>query len=126
MVTPRRIARRHLFEGGADLLHARARSLARGSRAWPVAPLADPIVALGASPEAARMVLAQYLFQMYGLLGLGDGRSVEVLEQVLALAESCFGPIMIECVERVPELGDSFRARLPRVAAFAVGAAPGR
>lgn len=86
-------------------------------------PLFDPIVAPGASPAAARLALAQYLFQMYGLVGLGDGQSRDVLEQVLALAESCFGAI------RVTSAADAegpYRACLPRVAVFAVGCVPER
>ncbi|MGH3564662.1 MAG: class I SAM-dependent methyltransferase [Pseudonocardia sp.] len=86
-------------------------------------PLCDPIIAPGASPAAARLALAQYLFQMYGLIGLGDGRSTDVLEQVLSLAESCFGPIRIDrgSMEEGP-----YRACLPRVAVFAVGGVPAR
>lgn len=85
-------------------------------------PLVDPIIAPGVSPVAARLALAQYLFQMYGLVGLGDGRSLDVLEQVLSLAESCFGAI---AVDSVPEEG-SYRACLPRVAVSAVGRVPMR
>jgi SAM-dependent methyltransferase len=86
-------------------------------------PLCDPIIASGTSPAAARLALAQYLFQMYGLVGLGDGQSLDVLEQVLSLAESCFGAIRIEAV---PEQDSSYRACLPRVAVFAVGRVPAR
>lgn len=86
-------------------------------------PLIDPIIAPGASPAAARLALARYLFQMYGLVGLGDGQSLDVLEQVLSLAESCFGAIG---VDRVPEQNGPYRAYLPRVAVFAVGSVPAR
>lgn len=83
--------------------------------------LSDPIVAPGPSPEAARTTLALYLYQMYGLIGLGEGRSPYVQEQVLALAESTFGAVT---VERAEGETDSYRACLPRVAAYAVGSAP--
>lgn len=86
-------------------------------------PLFDPIIAPGASPAAARLALAQYLFQMYGLVGLGDGQSLDVLEQVLSLAESCFGAIRID---NVPDEDGPYRACLPRVAVFAVGCVPAR
>jgi SAM-dependent methyltransferase len=84
-------------------------------------PLVDPIVTPGSSPEGARLALARYLFQMYGLVGLGDGKSIDVLEQVLSFAESCFGPIEIGCTldQTLP-----YNASLPRVAVFAVGTVP--
>ncbi len=86
-------------------------------------PLCDPIIATGTSPAAARLALAQYLFQMYGLVGLGGGQSLDVLEQVLSLAESCFGAIR---VDSLTEEEGPYRACLPRVAVFAVGCVPAR
>lgn len=84
-------------------------------------PLLDPIVASGASPAAARLALARYLYQMYGLVGLGDRPSPDALEQVLSLAESCFGTIG---VHDVSEEEGPYRACLPRVAVLAVGCVP--
>ncbi len=86
-------------------------------------PLLDPIIAPGMSPAAAGLALAQYLYQMYGLVGLGDGQSVDVLKRVLSLAESCFGTLS---VDSAPEQEGSYRACLPRVAVFAVGCVPVR
>jgi ubiquinone/menaquinone biosynthesis C-methylase UbiE len=86
-------------------------------------PLFDPIIAPGASPAGARLALARYLFQMYGLVGLGHGQSLDVLKKVLSRAESCFGAIGIDSV---PEEDGAYRASLPRVAVFAVGCVPTR
>lgn len=80
--------------------------------------IADPIVALGDSPDQAKMALAMYLYQMYGLVDLGNPTSFDVQKRVLEYAEACFGQILIE-KQNTPDV--LFSARIPRVAAIAVG-----
>lgn len=78
----------------------------------------DPIVAWGNSLAKAKIALALYLYQMYGLVGLGDATSFQVQEQILQYAEACFGPIVME---KPTNFNGQFSARVQRIAAIAVG-----
>lgn len=80
--------------------------------------IADPIVAWGDTPAQAKAALSLYLYQMYGLVKLGDETSVQVQEKILHEAEACFGSIVLE--ESKISNG-KFAARLQRVAAISVG-----